>query len=111
MRSRSPLRAPASARRCGPPRERAPGACHRRPLHGSEVVRLLSEPVELHLRALRMRDLAPTEPHRELHLVPRLDEAPCRAKLYVEVVIVGLRPELQLLHLDHGLLPLRLAGP
>src|SRR5689334_14467209 len=80
---------------------------HRRVLLDErDVVGLFPQVFELHLGALRMRDLAAAEANGELHLVPGLDEAPRSANFGLEIVIVGLRPELDLLDLHDRLLAL-----
>ena len=56
-----------------------------------------------------MGDLAAAEADGELHLVAAFDEAARGAHLEVEIVVVGLRAELDLLYFDDALLALRLA--
>src|SRR5262245_55654240 len=56
-----------------------------------------------------MGDFTTAEAAGDLHLVARLDEAANRTHLDVEIVIVRLRTDLDLLHLDDGLLLLRFA--
>jgi hypothetical protein len=88
---------------------------HRAPLHlGPQldvrhVLALLHQPAELLLRHLGVRDLAAAEANREFHLVARLDEPPRSPALEREIVIVRLGAELDLLDVDDGLLPARLA--
>ena len=60
----------------------------------------LEDDVELLVRLLGVRDLAAAEAHGELHLVAGLEEAARRLHLEVDVVVVGLRAELDLLDLD-----------
>ena len=80
-----------------------------RPARGRDVGALLLDPHQLLTRDVWMRDLAAAETHGELHLVAGFEKLPCGACLEVQVVVVGLRSELDLLDLHHALLALGLA--
>src|SRR5690606_13754752 len=65
-----------------------------------EIEDLVDDEVDLTGRGLRVRDLATTEADRELDLVAALDEATYVLHLEPDVVVVGLRAQLDLLELD-----------
>ena len=73
------------------------------------VGQLLDEPLENPAADLRMRHLAAAEEDRRLDLVAFLEEALDVLLLELVVVLVDLRPELDLLDLDHLLVLLGLA--
>src|SRR5215470_14949379 len=76
-----------------------------------DVLRRLDHLVE-HLPAeLRVSHLAPLEAHGDLGLVALLQEAPHVLQLEVEVVLLRLRPHLDFLDLDGGLLLARFLEP
>src|SRR5450432_827380 len=81
---------------------------HRARLDVGDVFELLEDDVELLVSLFGVRDLAAAEANRELHLVAALEEPPRRLHFEVDVVIVGLGPELDLLDLDDRLVAPRL---
>ena len=82
---------------------------HRAGLDVREILGARHDDGELLLRLLGVRDFATAEAHGELHLVARFEEAARRFHLEVEVVVVGLRTELDLLDVNDRLLALGLA--
>src|SRR5262249_27298256 len=73
------------------------------------VAELVDEPLENPPADFRMRHLAPAEEDRRLHLVAVFEEALDVLLLELVVVLVDLRPELDLLDLDYLLVPPGLA--
>ncbi|VWX63778.1 conserved hypothetical protein [Burkholderiales bacterium 8X] len=79
-------------------------------LHQNGVAQVIADALQQREAQLLVRDLAATEPQRDLALVALFEEATDVAHLDVVVAIIGTGSELDFLDLDHLLLRLRLGG-
>src|SRR6266571_3766685 len=76
----------------------------RLPFHGAVGRQIAREPDEQFLAQVGVCDLTPTELHHRFDPIPFLKKTDGVVLLEVVVVIVGVGPELELLHLHHVLL-------
>ena len=75
----------------------------RRAIHGSIRSQVLRETEQQLAAQIRMRDFASAELHHRFHTIAILQKANSVVLLEIVIVIVGVRTELQFLHLHHVL--------
>src|SRR5690554_5947364 len=110
-RSAHPLRLSSGAgpRAAGREDRRHRTALHpRRRLDDDLVANLIDDRLDLLERDLGVRDLTTAEAHRDLHLIAALNKAADMVHLEADIMVIGLRAELNLFQLDLRLALLRL---